>query len=133
MTGAFADTSFFVAFLNSRDRHHAQAVELMANYMGRIVTSEWVLVELGNYLSGRANRTLFAPFVRDLPADARFEIVPAEHRQFESGCVLFDSRPDKEWSITDCISLVLLKEGGLTEVLTCDHHFEQAGYSILMK
>lgn len=104
----------------------------MTSYAGRIVTTEWVLTELGNYLSGHANRALFVPFVRDLPTDPRVEIVTATHPQFEAGCALFDSRPDKEWSITDCISMVLLMERGMTEVLTCDHHFEQAGYSILL-
>jgi predicted nucleic acid-binding protein len=133
VSAALADTSFFVAFLNPRDRHHARAVDLMANYRGRIITTEWILAELGNYLSGRSNRILFIPLVRDIPTDSRFEVVPAEHRQFEAGCILFDSRTDKEWSIIDCISMVLLKERGLTEVITCDHHFEQAGYSILMK
>jgi predicted nucleic acid-binding protein len=133
MRTALADTSFFIAFLNQRDRHHARALDLMANFPGRIVATEWVLAELGNYLSVRSNRALFVPFVRDMPADARMEVVPAERRQFEAGCALYAARPDKEWSITDCTSMNLMGERGLTEVITCDHHFEQAGYSILLK
>jgi predicted nucleic acid-binding protein len=94
-----ADTSFFIAFWNRRDRHHAAAVDLMANHPGLIVTTDWALAELGHYLAARSNRALFVPFVRDLPADPRLEVVPAERRQFEAGCALFDARPDKEWSI----------------------------------
>ncbi len=132
MTTAFADTAFFVAFLNARDHHHSRAVDLMESHAGRIVTSEWVLAELGNYLSSLKNRGLFVSFARDLPSDSRFEIMPAQHSQFEAGRALFESRSDKEWSMTDCISMVLMEERGVREILTCDHHFEQAGYSILM-
>jgi predicted nucleic acid-binding protein len=130
---ALADTSFFVAFLNARDQFHSQAVGLMASHPGPIVTTEWILVELGNYLSARSNRAVFVPFVRDLPTDPRFEIVPADHRRFEAACALYDSRSDKEWSLTDCISIAILEERRLAHVLSCDHHFEQAGYSLLMK
>jgi uncharacterized protein len=42
------------------------------------------------------------------------------------------SRRDKEWSLTDCISFVVMKERGLTEALTADHHFEQAGFKALL-
>ena len=131
MSAALADTAFFIAFLNPRDRHHARAVELMSDHPGPIVTTQWVLAELGNYLSARSNRGLFVPFVRDLPSDPRYEIIPVEPRQFEAGCALFDARPDKEWSVTDCISMVILNERRLTEVLTWDHHFQQAGFTIL--
>lgn len=133
MKSGFADTSFFVAFLNPRDVDHAPAVELMKAYEGRIVTTDWVLTELGNFLASRANRTLFVPFVGDLSADPRMEIVAANRELFEAGCALFASRPDKEWSLTDCISMVVMQRQAIAEALTADHHFEQAGFTILMK
>ena len=135
MTRAFADTSVFVAFLNPKDRHRESAVALLSQSAGRILTTEWVLAELGNYLSARSNRGLFVPFAfaRSLAGDERFEIVAASPGQFEEGCALFDSRQDKEWSLTDCLSMVLMRQRGLTEVMTCDHHFEQAGFTILLK
>jgi uncharacterized protein len=133
MSQGFADTSFFVAFLNAHDVDHAKAVELMKNYQGRIVTTDWVLAELGNFLSARASRTLFVPFVRDLPADARMEVVPANRQQLESGCALYGARLDKDWSLTDCISMVVLEARSIRDVFTADHHFEQAGYTILLK
>jgi len=133
MRVCFADTSFFVAFLNARDTEHAAAVDLMENFEGRILTTDWVLVELGNFLAARASRQLFTPFVRDLPTDARFDIVPASREQRESGGALYEARPDKEWSLTDCISMVVMEQHGVREVFTADHHFEQAGYTILLK
>src|SRR5437762_13796629 len=107
MSAALADTSLFVAFLNPRDRHDARAVELMGDHPGPLVTTQWVLAELGNYLSARSNRGLFVPFVGDLASDPRFAIIPVEPRQFEAGCALFEARPDKEWSLTDCLSMAI--------------------------
>ncbi len=133
MTDSFADTSFFVAFLSVRDIDHETAVDLMENFEGRIVTTDWVLVELGNFLAKSSIRNLFAAFVRDLPTDPRFEIIAADGDQFESGCALYDARPDKEWSLTDCISMVVLEHRSIRDVFTADHHFEQAGYKILLK
>jgi predicted nucleic acid-binding protein len=131
MSAVLADTAFSIAFLNPRDRHHARAVELMGDHPGPIVTTQWVLAELGNYLSARSNRGLFVPFLRDLPSDPRFGIIAVEPRQFEAGCARFDARADKEWSIIDCISMAIMNERHLTKVLTWDHHFEQAGFTIL--
>jgi len=101
MTDSFAVTSFFVAFLSVRDIDHETAVDLMENFEGRIVTTAWVLVELGNFLAKSSIRNLFAAFVRDLPTDPRFEIIAADRGQFESGCALDDARPDKAWSYSN--------------------------------
>ena len=61
------------------------------------------------------------------------EIVPATSRDFQRGLELFAARQDKRWSLTDCISFVVMQDCGLTEMLTADRHFEQAGFSILLK
>ena len=133
MSEAFADTSFFVAFLSARDVDHAAAVDLMENFEGRIVTTDWVLAELGNFLARCSIRNLFAAFVRDLPTDPRMEILPADREQFDAGCALYEARPDKEWSLTDCISMVVIEQQSIRDVFTADHHFEQAGCNILLK
>lgn len=135
MIQAFADTSFFVALLNPRDVHHATAADLQADFEGRILTTGWVLTELlGNYLAARpTSRKLFAPFVRDLPTDSRMEVVPVDREQFEAGCALYEARPDKEWSLTDCISMTLMERRSIRDVFSSDHHFEQAGFTILLK
>jgi predicted nucleic acid-binding protein len=71
-------------------------------------------------------------FIRDLQHDSRVTIVPPSFDFFERGFDLFCARVDKDWSLTDCISFVVMQERGLTEALTADRHFEQAGFTILL-
>jgi predicted nucleic acid-binding protein len=105
----------------------------MDGFTGPILTTNWVLTELGNYLSKGQDRVLFAPFVRDLRSDARVRIVSVDERLFDLGMSLYESRRDKQWSMTDCISFALMEENALREAFTADHHFEQAGFVALLK
>nr|MBA2333413.1 nucleic acid-binding protein [Blastocatellia bacterium] len=63
---------------------------------------------------------------------ARVTIVPLDSNLFDRGLRLMASRPDKNWSLTDCISFVVMKERSLSDALTADRHFEQAGFRALM-
>jgi len=133
MKTLLADTSFFVAYLNRRDEHHTPAVQWMTASSERIVTSEWILAELANFLAEGPDRRLFGPLVRALSAEDRVEIVPADHASFLDALSLYLRRPDKTWSFTDCASFRLMKSRKITEALTADHHFEQAGFKALLK
>ena len=133
MTTFLADTSFFVAYLNPREDCHAAAVEWMTASTERIVTTEWVLAELGNYLAQGPNRRLFGSLVRALSAEERVEIVPADHQSFVDALSLYVRRADKSWSFTDCASFRLMKAREIKDALTTDHHFEQAGCTVLLK
>lgn len=133
MKPLFADTSFFVAYLNRADEHHSTAYEYMARSSGPLLTTTWVLVEFGNYLSGTGNRRLFVPLVRSLRRERRVTIVRAAEPSFEAGLRLYGQRPDQAWSLTDCISFNVMRERRITQALTADHHFAQAGFTILLK
>jgi uncharacterized protein len=133
MSALFADTYFFVAYLNPKDDCHDLAVHHMTMRPERIVTTVWVLAELGNFLAGYRSRRLFVPLVRRLRGEHRVVIVPASNGLFERGLALYGRCRDKDWSVTDCISFTLMKEKALTQALTGDHHFEQAGFAILFK
>ncbi len=133
MTTVLADTSFFVAYLNLREDCHELAVEWMTASSEPIVTSDWVLAELGNFLAEGANRRLFGALVRALSADKRFEIVPADRESFMDALNLYVRRPDQSWSFTDCISFRLMKARKIKDALTTDHHFEQAGFRALLR
>lgn len=78
-------------------------------------------------------KTVFADTsLLDLSSDPRMDIEPASRQSFEAGCVLYESRPDKDWSLTDCISMSVMRDRVIHEALTADHHFRQAGFVTLM-
>ena len=133
MIGRFADTSFYVAILNTRDEWHSLAVECSRQFRGLLVTTDFVLIELGNWLSRSGDRAAFVRLMAQLRSDPKTIIFPASRDAFDQGFDLYEHRPDKDWSLTDCISFTIMQRDGLTEALTADHHFEQAGFTILLK
>jgi hypothetical protein len=133
MKPLFADTSFYVALLSPRDARHGQATELSQRLERSVVLTDFILLELGNALSGAGQRELFSRLVPHLHSDRNVRIIPASRDLLERGFELFSRRADKEWSLTDCTSFVVMREEELTEALTTDHHFEQAGFTVLLK
>lgn len=129
----FGDTVHFIALLSMRDRWHARAVHLSQQPPGPLVTTEWVLTEVGDAFSQPGARQKFSRLLGLLRAQPDVEIVPSTSDLFRRGATLFGVRPDKEWSLTDCISFVVMNERGISDALTNDHHFEQAGFRILLK
>jgi uncharacterized protein len=130
----FADTYYFLALLSPSDSGHAKAVAFTEGFLGRIVTTEWVLTELANALSRTpVGQAEFVSTRVDLQADPMAIIIPFGQDLMEEGIELYGQRSDKEWSLTDCISFVVMRREAIGEALTADHHFEQAGFTILLK
>lgn len=127
----FADTFFFLALLNRQDSHHSKSLE-MNRVDHPMLTTARVLLELADHLCDARNRSLVGEVRRALAADPRFEIVAAEQQLLDRANELYDQRPDKDWSLTDCTSFVVMRDRGLTEALTADRHFEQAGFKSLL-
>jgi predicted nucleic acid-binding protein len=132
MRVALADTSFLVAYLSPVDAQHEVAHDLMATFNGRIVTSTWILAEFGNFLSVGSQRRKLVPFLTELRRDRRVRVLQVDETQFEEGLSLYDSAPDKRWSLVDCISFTIMRKQGIREALTTDHHFHQAGFRVLL-
>jgi len=133
MTVRFADTSFYIGLFNPQDETHAKARHYAMQGDLSVLTTAWVLAELANYLASTPNRSLFVSFVKDLRRNPRVTIVPPDADLFERGMHLYDDRADKSWSLTDCISFLVMERHEVTEALTTDHHFEQAGFTILLR
>jgi len=133
MTMVFADTSFYIAFSNPKDRWYEAAKAFAMSYTGEMLTTEFVLVELANHLCTPQDRALFLRFYEMLRKDAKTSIVPASSACFQRGVALYAERPDKGWSLTDCISISTMQEHGLAETLSTDRHFEQAGFRLLLR
>ncbi|MFN0053033.1 MAG: type II toxin-antitoxin system VapC family toxin [Planctomycetales bacterium] len=132
MKAIFADTSYYAALLNPADALHGMTKAWSLKYRGRVVVTEYVLLELGSYLSRCPHRALFLQLVAEMQRDAQTEIISASPSLLRRGMSLFAGRPDKEWSLTDCLSFVVMKQRRIAEALTADHHFQQAGFRALL-
>jgi uncharacterized protein len=97
-----------------------------------ILTTEFVVVELANLFSRVADRATFIEFVRYIWAHPNTTIIPVSSELVHRGFELFTKRPDKEWSLTDCISFVVMEEQRIAEALSSDGHFVQAGFTMLL-
>jgi predicted nucleic acid-binding protein len=118
--------------LNTDDTGHKGASAFADAYRGRIVTTGWVLMEVVDAMSHPANRRLVVDFVTGLRTAAGTTIVPLSDDLAAEGLRFFAARPDKHWSLTGCISFVVMQREGITDALTGDRHFEQAGFRALL-
>ncbi len=132
MSAVFADTFFYLALLRADDPAHAQALASVTLNQP-IVTTEFILLELGNACARAEDHADFLAHVAGLRASPRIRIIPLDSRLFNRGLERMATRPDKDWSLTDCISFVVMEDDGIQEALTADRHFEQAGFTTLLK
>jgi predicted nucleic acid-binding protein len=133
MTTVFADTFYCLALLDSAEERHLPATEASRDSQLHFLTTEWVLVEFGDAYCHPNDRADFVALYRALVNHPRVKIVPADTRLFQRGVDFFEQRQDKEWSLTDCLSFVVMRDEGITQALTGDKHFEQAGFAALLK
>lgn len=134
MKTVFADTGYWAALLNPKDQLHEKAGQV-SKALGkfRILTSEMVLDELLAALSKVPLRSFAIRGVEAIRSNPNVEVVPQTSLQFVSAFDSYRSMNDKEWSLTDCASFVLMRERDLTEALAHDLHFEQAGFVALLR
>ncbi len=131
----FLDTGFTIALLSPRDHYHATALRLAAEIRRqrtRIITSDAVLLEIGAALAKSAYRPAAIKFIDGLRADPNVEIVSLDSRLLDVAYQLFRERPDKEWSLTDCVSFIVMREQRISQALAADDHFAQAGFIPLL-
>jgi predicted nucleic acid-binding protein len=132
MRPVFADSHYFLALLSRSDTDHGLAVKFSQNLQS-LITTQWVLTEVGDGLAHPARREQFLRLLGVLQDASETEVVPASAELFARGVQLYGRRPDKHWSLTDCISFVVMQERGIEEALTGDRHFELAGFTALLK
>ena len=132
MAEAFIDTSFVVALINQRDQYHVQAVELASQFDKRsLVTTDAVLLEIGNALA-RTFKEASIQIIEYFLTSDEVEIIPLNTQLFARAFELYRSHLDKSWGLIDCVSFVVMRDFGLSESLTADKHFEQAGFAVLL-
>jgi uncharacterized protein len=129
----FADAFYFVACLNRADQHHGKAVAFAAAYTGKILTTWCVLTETADALAASNTRQKTWTFITALELDPAIIIASQRDDLLRRGLRRYGERPDKSWTLTDCVSFVVMEDYGIVDALTGDHHFEQAGFRALLK
>ena len=130
----FADASWWIALTDRADARRREALALASQLVEPlIVTSEMVLVELMNHFASRGDhwRQLVVAQIADIRQAC--QVIPQSGRLFDEALTLYAGRLDKGWSATDCASFAIMTRYGITEALTHDHHFEQAGFRALLR
>ncbi len=137
MNRVFADTSYWVARAVPRDQWRSAAITAYERLGDepQLVTTEEVLTEFLAHLSnsGPELRREAVDSVLDILDDPNTQVVEQTHRSFTDGLIRYANRLDKGYSLQDCISMNVMEAEGITEVLTNDRHFEQEGFTILMR
>ncbi len=136
MQPIFLDTSFAIALAVSDDAHHTQALEIrekLKREQGRLVTTSAIVLEIGDGLSRLRYRKLAFSILDFVQDDPSLQIVHLSNTLLESAIKLYRQRSDKEWGLTDCVSFVVMRERGITDALTADEHFQQAGFRALLR
>jgi predicted nucleic acid-binding protein len=133
MRTLFADTFYYIALLSPTDAAHTRAVEFTRTYNELMVTTAWIITELADGMADSSTRQAFTNFYYAVRLDPQVSVVQPEQHFFDEGLELYRTRLDKDWSLTDCISFVVMQTQGITEALTGDHHFEQAGFKALLR
>lgn len=134
MRRIFADSLYWIALSHPRDQHHAAALKLShALRQVEIVTTDEVLSEFLTALRhSRQLRRIAALQVDGVMADPSILVLPQSRQTLLAGLTLYKARPDKEYSLTDCISMEAMRAEGITEILTHDNHFTQEGFVSLL-
>jgi predicted nucleic acid-binding protein len=136
MTYIFADTCYWIALLNPRDELHSLTQGISASLSGvTILTSDAVLTELLNSFAEQGPRFRFvvSTAVVVLKTNPKVIVVPQSREVFNRAFDLYRERSDKGWSLTDCSSFLIMRQYGIDTALTYDKHFEQAGFSALLR
>ena len=128
----FLDTSFTIALVNDKDQYHEKAQELSPLYMrDYLITTDAVLLEIGNALAKDFKNEALS-IIKTLRNSNKTAVAEINSELFEKGLEIYETHADKSWGLVDCISFVVMKERNITDALTCDRHFVQAGFRALM-
>ena len=136
MNNVFLDTSYAVALSAPRDENHQRAERLAEQLEAegtQLITTQAILLEIGNALAKVRYRRAAVRLLKALGNDPKVEIVPVSTSLYQRAFELYQSRLDKEWGLTDCMSLVVMRDRDLTEALNADDHFRQAGFRVLLQ
>jgi predicted nucleic acid-binding protein len=131
----FLDASYAIALASSTDQHRERAVELaqwIETEDKHLITSRAVVLEIGNALSKLRYRAAAVALLDAIERDPNVEVVPLSEELYRRSLELYRQHQDKEWGLTDCVSFAVMWKRSITDALTTDDHFRQAGFRALL-
>lgn len=135
MNKFFLDASYAIALSAVTDQYHKKA-EILARQIEtdaiQMITTRAVILEIGNALAKLPYRAAAIELLDSLEEDPNVKIIALSEELYNRAMELYNKRPDKEWGLTDCVSFVVMQDNGITEALTTDEHFKQAGFRALL-
>ena len=132
----FVDTSAWVALINEADTDHVKAKTIRDKLLRskkRFLITKYIIVEIANSLCKTRWRAHAVKLIKAIHDTESIEVIEVDKELFEEAWTMYSGRIDKEWSLTDCVSFVVMERYGIKEAFTNDHHFEQAGFDVLVK
>jgi predicted nucleic acid-binding protein len=136
MKFVFVDTAALIAIGDKRDRFHYQALMIRDNLRRskiNFVTTDAVLLELAGYFSQSKNRQIAVSLTDAISKSDKWKRIALDDSLMKRGFDHYRKMSDKDWSLADCIGIIIAEDYGITDIFTSDHHFEQAGFTILLK
>ena len=132
MTPLFLDTGFLLALESADDQHHAVALRYWQSFEKEdsvpLVTTSYVLDEVATFFNARGFHAKAIEACSDLMNSPSVLLLHVDEDLFHEGWRYFARHHDKRYSLTDCISFVVMKRMKLKTALSFDHHFVQAGF-----
>ncbi|MCH8044501.1 MAG: type II toxin-antitoxin system VapC family toxin [Planctomycetes bacterium] len=133
MSEVFADSFYYIALLNPADQYHDIALAATRSLRDRIVTTWAVIIEVADALSAPPVRSHCHRFIERLIVDPTTTVVEPTVELYRRSLTLYRDRPDKDWSLTDCLSFEVMSQRGIATALTADRHFVQAGFRAILQ
>lgn len=136
MKSVFVDTAALIALGDNNDRFHFQALEVrneLKKYHQKFVTTNAVILELASYFSPSNARSSAIALIEAIDQSLKWDSLIIDDSLMKRGLELYKRMSDKDWSLVDCIGMIVARDLDITEIFTTDHHFEQAGFIILIK
>jgi len=136
MKTIFVDTAAFIALGNNRDQLHEKAKSVrqqLAQVNCRFITSRWIIAEFCNAFSAPHLRSVALQQVDSVSSSLRWKVLDVDDALYQDSLNLYRRMMDKAWGLVDCSSILVCKKYKVSQVFTADHHFEQAGFEILLK
>lgn len=136
MKPIFVDTSALIALGNKRDTFHLSAIKIREDLKQQkinFVTTNAVLLEFGNAFSRISLKSTAISLIEAIKFSQKWTCITIDDKIFNQSFALYKQVKDKEWGMVDCTSIITARQIKITEIFTTDHHFEQAGFTILLK